>query len=127
MSSVDLSNKTEAAPEAEPVDMKLKVVLLGVSNVDRAKAFYENLCRRLDGDFTAGDDFRIVQLTPHNSEASIIFGKGFRSAEPGLADSRRITKRGRAVTSWLGNSRHPSVRRSEQRSNRCASWSGGSA
>ncbi|MFY9553586.1 MAG: VOC family protein [Blastocatellia bacterium] len=68
-------------------DMKLEVVLLGVSDVDRAKAFYENLGWRLDADFAAGDDFRVVQLTPHNSEASIIFGKGVTSAKPGSADS----------------------------------------
>jgi catechol 2,3-dioxygenase-like lactoylglutathione lyase family enzyme len=66
--------------------MKLEVVMIGVSNIDRAKAFYENLGWRFDGDFTAGDDFRIAQMTPHNSGASIIFGKGIRSAEPGLAD-----------------------------------------
>lgn len=69
------------------VDMKLEVVMIGVSDIERAKAFYENLGWRLDGDFTAGDDFRIVQITPHNSETSIIFGKGIRSAKPGLADS----------------------------------------
>jgi catechol 2,3-dioxygenase-like lactoylglutathione lyase family enzyme len=73
-------------PPARP-DMKLEVVMIGVSDVDRAKAFYEKLGWRLDGDFTAGDDFRVVQLTPPNSDASIIFGKGIRSAEPGLADS----------------------------------------
>lgn len=84
MSSVDLSNKTEAAPESEPVDMKLEVVLLGVSDVDRAKAFYENLGWRLD---VAAGDFRGVQMTPHNSEASIIFGKGVTSAKPGSACS----------------------------------------
>jgi catechol 2,3-dioxygenase-like lactoylglutathione lyase family enzyme len=56
-------------------DMKLEVVVLGVSDVDRAKAFYENLGWRLDIDIAAGD-FRGVQMTPHNSEASIIFGKG---------------------------------------------------
>ena len=67
--------------------MKLEVVVLGVSDVDRAKAFYENLGWRLDADFAAGDDFRVVQLTPHNSEASIIFGKGITSAKPGSADS----------------------------------------
>ena len=67
--------------------MKLEVVMIGVSDIDRAKAFYENLGWRFDGDFTAGDDFRIVQMTPHNSGASIIFGKGIRSAKPGLADS----------------------------------------
>src|SRR5215213_5002038 len=67
----------------KPVDMKLEVVVLGVSDVDRAKAFYENLGWRLDADFVISDDFRVVQLTPHNSEASIIFGKGITSAKPG--------------------------------------------
>jgi len=57
----------------ESIDMKLEVVVLGVSDVDRAKAFYENLGWRLDADFATGDDFRVVQLTPHNSPASIIF------------------------------------------------------
>jgi catechol 2,3-dioxygenase-like lactoylglutathione lyase family enzyme len=56
-------------------DMKLEVVLLGVSDVDRAKAFYEKLGWRLDIDI-AGGDFRGVQLTPPNSQTSIIFGKG---------------------------------------------------
>jgi catechol 2,3-dioxygenase-like lactoylglutathione lyase family enzyme len=86
MSSVDVINKTKATPGAELVDMKLEVVLLGVSDVDRAKAFYENLGWRLDIDVAAGD-FRGVQMTPHNSEASIIFGKGVTSAKPGSADS----------------------------------------
>ena len=72
--------------EKVPVDMKLEVVLLGVSDVDRAKAFYENLGWRLDIDIAAGD-FRGVQMTPHNSEASIIFGKGITSAKPGSAHS----------------------------------------
>src|SRR3954454_11319214 len=78
---------TTTPAKAEPVDMKLEVVMIGVSDIDRAKAFYENLGWRFDGDFRAGDDFRIVQMTPHNSGASIIFGKGIRSARPGLADS----------------------------------------
>jgi len=78
--------KTEAVAEAKPVDMKLEVVLLGVSDVDGAKAFYENLGWRLDIDVGAGG-FRGVQMTPHNSEASIIFGKGVTSAKPGSADS----------------------------------------
>src|SRR5215217_3036896 len=65
-------------------DMKLEVVLLGVSDVDRAKAFYQNLGWRLDIDIANGD-FRGVQLTPHNSEASIIFGKGTKSVKPGSA------------------------------------------
>ena len=68
------------------MDVKLEVVILPVSDVDRAKAFYENLGWRLDADFATGD-FRVVQLTPHNSEASIIFGKGITSAKSGSADS----------------------------------------
>jgi catechol 2,3-dioxygenase-like lactoylglutathione lyase family enzyme len=67
-------------------DMKLEVVLLGVSDVDRAKAFYEKLGWRLDIDLAAGA-FRGVQMTPHNSGASIIFGKGLPSAEPGSVRS----------------------------------------
>lgn len=78
--------ETTKNPKVEPVDMKLEVVLLGVSDVDRAKVFYENLGWRLDIDI-AGGDFRGVQVTPHNSEASIIFGKGVTSAKPGSSDS----------------------------------------
>ncbi|HJZ79779.1 MAG TPA: VOC family protein [Pyrinomonadaceae bacterium] len=84
MSSVVI--KAEMVPAPKPVDMKLEVVLLGVSDVDRAKAFYEKLGWRLDIDIAAGD-FRGVQMTPHNSESSIIFGKGTTSAKPGSAPS----------------------------------------
>ncbi|PYV87468.1 MAG: bleomycin resistance protein [Acidobacteria bacterium] len=73
--------------KAKSVNMKLEVVLLGVSDVNRAKAFYENLGWRLDIDMAAGDDFRGVQMTPPNSEASIIFGKGIASAKPGSANN----------------------------------------
>jgi catechol 2,3-dioxygenase-like lactoylglutathione lyase family enzyme len=73
---------TEAAnPKA--FDMKLEVLVIPVSDVDRAKAFYEKLGFRLDIDYAANDDFRILQFTPPNSEASIIFGKGVTSAKPG--------------------------------------------
>ena len=68
--------------KTDPIDMKLEVVILGVSDVDRAKAFYENLGWRLDIDVAHGD-FRGVQVTPHNSGASIIFGNGVTSAQPG--------------------------------------------
>jgi catechol 2,3-dioxygenase-like lactoylglutathione lyase family enzyme len=70
--------------EKAQIDMKLEVVVLGVSDVDRAKSFYENLGWRLDIDIENGD-FRGVQMTPHNSGASIIFGKGGTSAKPGSA------------------------------------------
>lgn len=72
--------------EKVQIDMKLEVVLLGVSDVDRAKAFYEKLGWRLDIDIAAGD-FRGVQMTPHNSGASIIFGKGVTAAHPNSAGS----------------------------------------
>ena len=72
--------------KAKTVDMKLEVVLLGVSDVDRAKAFYEKLGWRLDIDIAAGD-FRGVQVTPPNSETSIIFGTGITSNKPGSAPS----------------------------------------
>jgi catechol 2,3-dioxygenase-like lactoylglutathione lyase family enzyme len=69
------------------MDMKLEVVVIPVSDVDRAKAFYENLGFRLDIDYAPDENFRVIQFTPPNSEASIIFGKGITSAKHGLADS----------------------------------------
>jgi catechol 2,3-dioxygenase-like lactoylglutathione lyase family enzyme len=72
---------------SEPVEMKLEVVVLGVADVSRAKAFYENLGWRVDADFATGVDFRVVQLTPRNSEASVIFGKGIEAPAPGSADN----------------------------------------
>src|ERR1700745_2128208 len=71
----------------EPVNMKFEVVVIGVSDVDRAKAFYEKLGWRLDADFATGNEFRVIQLTPHNSNTSIIFGKGVTSTRPGAVDS----------------------------------------
>ncbi|MBE8966763.1 VOC family protein [Nostocales cyanobacterium LEGE 12452] len=64
-------------------NMKLEVVVLPVSDVDRSKHFYETLGWRLDADFVTDQDFRVVQLTPPGSEASIIFGKGVTLAAPG--------------------------------------------
>ena len=74
------------AVEKPQVDMKLEVVLLSVSDVDRAKAFYENLGWRVDIDIANGD-FRGVQVTPHNSETSIIFGSGITRGKAGPAHS----------------------------------------
>lgn len=65
------------------VDMKLEVQLLPVSDVDRAKKFYTKLGWRLDADFVAGKDFRVVQFTPPGSASSISFGKGLTTAAPG--------------------------------------------
>src|SRR5688572_5325963 len=69
------------------MDMKLEILFVPVSDVDRAKRFYEKLGFRLDIDYVANEDFRVIQFTPPNSEASIIFGKGVTSAQPGSIDS----------------------------------------
>jgi catechol 2,3-dioxygenase-like lactoylglutathione lyase family enzyme len=68
------------------MNMKVEVVIIPVSDVDRAKAFYEKLGWRFDGNFTSGENLRVVQFTPPLSEASIIFGKGITSAKPGSAN-----------------------------------------
>src|SRR6266404_657559 len=69
------------------MDMKLEVVVVPVSDVDRAKAFYEKMGFRLDIDYVANENFRVIQFTPPHSEASIIFGKGLTSAKSGSPDS----------------------------------------
>jgi catechol 2,3-dioxygenase-like lactoylglutathione lyase family enzyme len=69
------------------MNMKLEVVIVPVSDVDRAKAFYEKLGFRLDIDYAADENFRVLQFTPPHSEASIIFGKGITSARSGSPGS----------------------------------------
>jgi hypothetical protein len=66
-------------------DMKLEVVVIPVSDVDRAKEFCDSLGWRLDADFAAGDDYRGVQFTPPGSGYSVIFGKNVTAAAPGSA------------------------------------------
>jgi predicted enzyme related to lactoylglutathione lyase len=67
------------------IDMKLEVVIIPVSDVDRAKAFYEKIGWRLDADRSVGEDFRLVQFTPPGSGCSVHFGKSLTSAAPGSA------------------------------------------
>ena len=67
------------------VDMKFEVVVIPVSNVDRAKEFYAKLGWRLDADYASGQDFRVIQFTPPGSSCSIIFGKNVTPAAPGSA------------------------------------------
>ena len=87
MSSTDVTSDTAApAPAAGTVEFKLEVVVLPVADVDRAKAFYEMLGWRLDADLATGDEYRIVQLTPPGSSASIHFGTGVTSAAPGSVE-----------------------------------------
>ena len=77
----------DAASEASvaKVDMKFEIVVIPVSDVDRAKEFYARLGWRLDADYDNGKDFRIIQLTPPGSACSVIFGKNVTGAAPGSA------------------------------------------
>jgi catechol 2,3-dioxygenase-like lactoylglutathione lyase family enzyme len=70
---------------ARPLEMKLEVVVIPVSDVDRAKRFYGKLGWRLDADFVISDAFRVVQFTPPGSSCSIHFGTGITPAVPGSA------------------------------------------
>src|SRR5262252_9319060 len=73
------------APGAGAVDMKLEVVVIPVSDVDRSKRFYGDLGWRLDADLVLGPERRVVQLTPPGSDCSIQFGKGITKAAAGSA------------------------------------------
>jgi len=80
--------RSEAAvetPTTRTVDMKLEIVVLPVSDVDRAKEFYARLGWRLDADYDSGKDFRVIQFTPPGSWCSVIFGKNVTAAAPGSA------------------------------------------
>ena len=86
MSPTQISNEqTAKVPTAQAVDTKLEVVVIPVSDVDRAKGFYAGLGWRLDADLALGSDRRVVQLTPPGSDCSIQFGKGLTKAAPGSA------------------------------------------
>src|SRR3712207_1210253 len=85
MSQLDTVIERDVASSARTVDMKLEVVVIPVSDVDRAKRFYGDLGWRLDGDFVIGDAFRGVQFTPPGSSCSVHFGTGITSAVPGSA------------------------------------------
>src|SRR5262245_17320515 len=84
MSEVQVSDNA-ATSAAQGVVAKLEVVAIPVSDVDRAKRFYDSLGWRLDADFVVGDTFRVVQFTPPGSPSSIHFGNGITSAVPGSA------------------------------------------
>jgi catechol 2,3-dioxygenase-like lactoylglutathione lyase family enzyme len=81
MTSTQASSTSMA--DVETVDMKLEVVTVPVSDVDRAKDFYQGLGWRLDADIARGDAFRVVQLTPPHSACSVAFGTGVTTGEPG--------------------------------------------
>jgi catechol 2,3-dioxygenase-like lactoylglutathione lyase family enzyme len=87
MANVTAEAQTNAASPASiaSVDMKFEIVVIPVSDVDRAKEFYGRLGWRLDADYDNGKDFRVVQLTPPGSGCSVIFGKNVTGAAPGSA------------------------------------------
>jgi catechol 2,3-dioxygenase-like lactoylglutathione lyase family enzyme len=72
-----------SSTQQQTSDMKLEIVVLPVSDVDRAKRFYGGLGWRLDADFASGDDYRVIQFTPPGSGCSVIFGKNVTGAAPG--------------------------------------------
>jgi len=87
MSTMTSNERATQVPSSAKVDMKLEVVVIPVSDVDRAKRFYANLGWRLDADFAVGNEFRVVQFTPPGSPCSIHFGKGLTPATPGSVRS----------------------------------------
>ena len=87
MSSTQLGSDTATMQDARPaIPMRFEVTVLPVADVDRAKAFYLALGWRLDADFPIDEHFRIVQLTPPGSPASIQFGTGTTAMQPGSVD-----------------------------------------
>ena len=108
MSNTRSVSATTADTGSTPTrDMKFEVVVIPVSDVDRAKGFYSALGWRLDADFANGEEFRVVQFTPQGSACSIHFGKGITPAAPGSArgmylvvsdiEATRAELRGRGV------------------------------
>jgi catechol 2,3-dioxygenase-like lactoylglutathione lyase family enzyme len=86
MSTTGVRRETATeTPKPGVVDLKLEVIVIPVSDVQRAKDFYGSLGWRLDGDFAQGDDWRVIQFTPPGSGCSVIFGKNVTAAAPGSA------------------------------------------
>jgi len=80
-----INNEPVSSANAAILDMKFEIVVIPVSDVDRAKEFYGRLGWRLDADFDSGKDFRVIQFTPPGSGCSVIFGKNVTAAAPGYA------------------------------------------
>ena len=100
-SEVGSAGSTETA-QMSAIDMGLEVVTVPVSDVERAKRFYQSLGWRLDADFAVGDDARLVQMTPPHSQCSIHFGKGVHGI---LEHPVQLAGVGLTFRIWLG-SRH---------------------
>jgi catechol 2,3-dioxygenase-like lactoylglutathione lyase family enzyme len=87
MANTQMSSERRTEQSAARVEMKLEVIVLPVTDVDRAKRFYADLGWRLDADFSGGDELRVVQFTPPGSQCSIQFGKGLTRLAPGSVQS----------------------------------------
>ena len=88
MTAESTAPSTETSPAAatgQTVALRLEVVALPVTDVDRAKRFYTGLGWREDADFDVSESFRVVQLTPPGSACSVHFGRGITTAAPGSA------------------------------------------
>jgi catechol 2,3-dioxygenase-like lactoylglutathione lyase family enzyme len=85
MTNLKYEVRSNDATNVARVDMKFEVVVIPVSDVERAKEFYGRLGWRLDADFAAADDFRLIQFTPPGLGCSVIFGKNVTAAAPGSA------------------------------------------
>src|SRR5437879_9761346 len=84
-STAVVSNEAASNAKAATFDMKFEIVVIPVSDIDRAKQFYTKLGWRLDADYDSGKDFRVIQFTPPGSGCSVIFGKNVTAAAPGSA------------------------------------------
>ena len=79
------TNNAASEASVAKVDMKFEIVVIPVSDIDRAKEFYTRLGWRLDADYDKGSDFRVIQYTPSGSGCSVIFGRNVTAAAPGSA------------------------------------------
>src|ERR1700693_5073743 len=85
MTVTQMRSQAPVELKARAVDLNLEVVVIPVSDVDRAKNFYAGLGWRLDADYASGDNYRVIQFTAPGSGCSIIFGKNVTAAAPGSA------------------------------------------
>ena len=108
MTMTEERNETMVRVPARAIDMKLEIVVIPVSDVDRAKAFYASLGWRVDADFTADDDYRVIQFTPPGSGCSVIFGNNVTAAAPGSAQGLYL------IVSDIDAARNDLVRRGVQ-------------
>jgi predicted enzyme related to lactoylglutathione lyase len=84
------TNPRAKTSETSPTIMNLELLVIPVSDVDRARTFYENLGWRLDIDHSTGDDYRIVQFSPVGSGCSVMFGQNITAATPGSAQGMHL-------------------------------------